>query len=217
MGGGHGGAPVARVLGRVGGYWWGSGATCWAEGTAPPPAGPKKNPELDKKRGAKSCAPFPAPSPRLVVAPGRGVTPPPQCHPRVPGWVLAAGGTLPPARRVTSLSCPPKMSPVGTPNPTGINYPAPQCPELGCAQDLAQPSPIFGCPPPIRRSFQGAGTPPGPKSMAQAGDQEQGGSPSIPSKALGEPRALLPARIWLQNLQKTTSNPPGHGRRSCGG
>lgn len=68
-GGGHGGAPVVRVLGRVGGYWWGSGATCWAEGTAPPPAGPKKNPELDKKRGAKSCAPFPTPSPRLVVAP----------------------------------------------------------------------------------------------------------------------------------------------------
>lgn len=38
-------AQLYPVLGRVGGYWCGTGATCWAEGTVPPPADPKSSPK----------------------------------------------------------------------------------------------------------------------------------------------------------------------------
>lgn len=58
--------PAVRVLGRVGGYWWGSGATCWAEGTAPPPAVPKSPlpGEGHTKGGHKGLCPLPCSLPR---------------------------------------------------------------------------------------------------------------------------------------------------------
>lgn len=130
-------------------YWAEWEATGGARG---PPAGQKgqRHPQLAlkktlnwTKRGAQKAVPH-------SLLPPQGWWWPPQ-HPVPPkGARLGAGSRWHPATSqegdIPVLS--PKMSPVGTPNPTGINYPAPQCPELGCAQDLAQPSPIFGCPPP---------------------------------------------------------------------
>lgn len=54
------------VLGRVGGYWCGTGATCWGEGTVPPPAGPKSSPKSvggTQQGEYRAVPPFLAPSP----------------------------------------------------------------------------------------------------------------------------------------------------------
>jgi len=99
------GGHLYPLLGRVGGYWCGTGATCWAEGTVPTRAGP--NP-LPKGGGGHSMvggillSPLPRARGRARRAGGprrwhwERVSP--SLHPPSPkgaqGWALAAGGTV---------------------------------------------------------------------------------------------------------------------------
>lgn len=65
-------AQLYPVLGRVGGYWCGTGATCWAEGTVPPPADPKSSP----KSGGGACDTAGVPPPKSLIPPqGKGQSP----------------------------------------------------------------------------------------------------------------------------------------------
>lgn len=98
--------PAVRVLGRVGGYWWGSGATCWAEGTAPPPAVPKSPlpGEGHTKGGHKGLCPLPCSLPRAGHGARRagggprrwhwdGVSHPPPQHPVSPEGARPGAGS----------------------------------------------------------------------------------------------------------------------------